>query len=94
MINENDPIVQALNHAIAVIESYQMDIRNSEWTGVNLRKRGFCQGSIYMNAIGDILNVAGVSMNDPYRKIEYFNQLQWNYVPDNSSPDATGYSND
>jgi len=77
MINEDDPVIKALNHAIAVIESYQLDIRNSEWTGVNLREKGFCQGTIYRYAISDILNTANIAMDDPYRRKEYFNDLQW-----------------
>ncbi len=45
---------KALGHAIMIIENYEMDIRDSSWTGVDLVKKGFCQGSVYKEAISDI----------------------------------------
>lgn len=40
----------ALGFASLVISGYAMDIRNSEWTGVDLVAKGFCQGRIYREA--------------------------------------------
>lgn len=41
----------ALDMALNVIRSYQMDIRGSgEWLGVDLVEKGFCQGRIYLGA--------------------------------------------
>lgn len=48
----------AVRVAIIVIESYEMDIRNSEWTGVDLVAKGFCQGSIYVRARETIERIA------------------------------------
>lgn len=52
----------ALKHATRIILSYQTDLRNSDGvcgiTG-NLADAGFCQGSIYRNAIADINKMAG-----------------------------------
>ena len=45
----------ALRYALAIIENYQVDIRHSERTGVNLVEKGFCQGVIYRDAYADIL---------------------------------------
>lgn len=50
----------ALRYAIAVIEGYQMDIRNSEQSIQRLKKMpplsklGFCQGTFYMEALDTI----------------------------------------
>ena len=49
---------RALEHAVLVIENYEMDIRNSEWTGVNLHAVGFCQGVIYQRALQTIQDLA------------------------------------
>ena len=52
----------ALRHAVQVILSYQMDLRNSDGVcGIkgNLADAGFCQGSIYRNVIADINRKAG-----------------------------------
>jgi hypothetical protein len=38
----------ALDHALTLIESYQMDIRN--WIAAGKIPNGFCQGSIYTSA--------------------------------------------
>jgi hypothetical protein len=35
-----------------------MDIRNSEWTGVNLQAVGFCQGVIYRRALRTVQQLA------------------------------------
>lgn len=48
---------EALDYALAIIESYEMDIRNS---GLNLVGQGFCQGDIYRNARQDIRDIAGL----------------------------------
>lgn len=45
---------EALSFAKSVIENYQMDIRNSEWVGIDLVAKGFCQGEIYLGAIDQI----------------------------------------
>lgn len=54
MTDEVAQLNAALELAVAVIESYEMDIRNSEWTGVDLVECGFCQGTIYKNAVSRI----------------------------------------
>lgn len=42
---------KALDIAIGIIESYQIDISNSEEIiGIDLAEKGFCQGVIYKNA--------------------------------------------
>lgn len=42
----------ALDYAICIIESYQMNIRNShEIIGCDLVEKGFCQGTIYKYAL-------------------------------------------
>jgi len=48
---------EALDYAIRIIENYEIDIRNSEWVGVDLVDKGFCQGSIYEKAIEDIKKI-------------------------------------
>lgn len=45
----------ALDYAIQIIESYELDIKNSkEIFGIDLAKRGFCQGIVYKVALGII----------------------------------------
>lgn len=62
---EDDPV----EYAIMVIESYQMDLRNSEQVlgreglaalvlGKSLAEAGFCQGRIYTGAIERIRELA------------------------------------
>lgn len=47
----------ALDYAVTVIESYQMDLRNSDAEGLalplpkTLAELGFCQGRIYTDAL-------------------------------------------
>lgn len=54
-------INEALEYAIKVIRSYEMDIRNSEsLMGIDLKRKGFCQGLIYREAIRDIKKRAGM----------------------------------
>jgi len=56
----------ALEHAIDVIESYQMDLRNSNRAGIivsgegdkTLAEIGFCQGSTYRKAVDRIRRIA------------------------------------
>lgn len=45
----------ALEHAITLIESYQMDLR----TRTELQAEGFCQGSVYRNAVPTLMRVLG-----------------------------------
>jgi len=68
-----DRLEAALEYAISIIESYQMDLRASAETlsaatlnrlaaGDSLATVGFCQGRIYADAIGRIRRIAaGVS---------------------------------
>lgn len=58
---EVDRLREALEYAIFIMESYQMDIRNSWHLGVDLTQGGFCQGDIYQRAIEDIRHKAGIS---------------------------------
>lgn len=51
---------EALQHALSVIENYEMDIRNSDWTGVDLAAVGFCQGQIYRMARPQIRRMASI----------------------------------
>ena len=52
---------KTLDYAINIIENYEMDIRNmkSYFKG-DLNKTGFCQGSIYRDAVKDIKKMAGI----------------------------------
>lgn len=48
----------ALGYAISIIESYQLDIQDSQkLVGVDLAALGFCQGTIYREAIDDIREI-------------------------------------
>ncbi len=53
-MSEQEAEVQALKDALAfavsVIQNYAMDIRHSEWIGVDLVAKGFCQGRMYLGA--------------------------------------------
>lgn len=50
---------RALDYAIDIIESYEIDVRNSEpIVGIDLAKRGFCQGSIYKQAVQRVKDIA------------------------------------
>ena len=42
---------EALEHAIAVIKSYESSIKDSKWTGVDLVAKGFCQGAVFTGAL-------------------------------------------
>lgn len=55
-------LTDALEFAITVIRGYQMEIRNSEWVGVDLKQKGFCQGQAYATAIQIIREKAGMEM--------------------------------
>lgn len=57
-VEVNTNLVEALKHAINIIESYELDIRNSkEVIGIDLIEKGFCQGTIYEYAIYDINDI-------------------------------------
>ena len=44
--------MSALEFAVLIIEHYELDIKNSKKEiGIDLVKRGFCQGVIYKNAL-------------------------------------------
>lgn len=45
-------LTNALEHAIKIIESYQLDIRIDGYAN-----KGFCQGIIYKKALQDIENL-------------------------------------
>jgi hypothetical protein len=50
-----NPANYALDYAIKIIESYQLDIRNSKnIIGFDLERKGFCQGEIYKEALEKI----------------------------------------
>jgi len=51
---------KALEHAIAIIESYQSDIEDPQTCGVDfdLVAAGFCQGRMYLGAVERINKVA------------------------------------
>lgn len=54
----DDNMARALRYALNVIESYEMDIRNSqEIIGHDLVADGFCQGSIYTEARATIRRI-------------------------------------
>lgn len=48
---------KALDEAISVIRSYQLDIENSKelsFLNINLAEKGFCQGVVYTDALNRI----------------------------------------
>lgn len=48
-------IKTALDFAIQIIESYELDINNSkEILGIDLKRKGFCQGIVYKKALSII----------------------------------------
>ena len=49
---DKNKLVEVLNYAIRIIKNYELDIRNSEEViGIDLVKKGFCQGIIYKDAL-------------------------------------------
>ena len=75
LINEKERLRNVLDLAISVIISYQMDIRNSKWTGVNLKKKGFCQGRVYKRAIKAIYKIAKIDIDKERRdadKVDHY----------------------
>lgn len=68
MMDERDAEIEALKDALAfavsVIQNYAMDIRNSEWAGVDLVAKGFCQGSIYLGAEDQIVRMRQRRMDE------------------------------
>jgi hypothetical protein len=59
-------LADALRLALEVIESYQSDIRNSGWTGVDLLRKGFCQGRIYKNSAMKIARALDTIEDSPH----------------------------
>lgn len=55
---ERAALARALAYACDVIAGYQMDIRGSAWTGVDLVAVGFCQGRAYEEALPRIGRIA------------------------------------
>jgi hypothetical protein len=55
--DQNAVLLEAVSYALGIIENYEMDIRNSEWTGVDLEATGFCQGTIYKRALPALYRV-------------------------------------
>ena len=53
-------LIEALGQAIAVIESYENDIKAGH-RKVNLVKTGFCQNAYYRAAIQDIVKISGLT---------------------------------
>ena len=54
-----DNLERALRYAKRIIEAYQFEIKTSVSregidVGVDLKAKGFCQGTIFLNAIDDI----------------------------------------
>lgn len=47
---------EALDHAIRIIQSYELDIEEAIRSGAV--KPGFCQGSVYKEALSDIAKKA------------------------------------
>lgn len=67
----NAELKEAINMAIMVIESYQLDIRNSGWVGLDLAEKGFCQGSMYLRAVPLIKQKANLPLKEwEYRVLE------------------------
>ena len=49
------PSERALTYAKRIIESYELDLRHShERVGVDLVAQGFCQGTVYREALSTI----------------------------------------
>jgi len=59
---------EALSVAINIIESYQADIRERK----DLMDEGFCQGTVYSEAISDIKKIAGRETETPSECSNYF----------------------
>ena len=55
---EESKLLDALTYAIGVIESYQLDINDMITKGI--LREGFCQGSLYINAVSDIKRRGGI----------------------------------
>jgi len=58
---DNEKLLKALEYAIEIIESYELDCRDLEGyikDGNDID--GFCQGSIYKKAIKKIKEIAGI----------------------------------
>ena len=64
VIREDLKLRAALEYAVDIIESYELDVRNSDKDSggildINLKDVGFCQGRIYQQALGRIRKLAG-----------------------------------
>lgn len=58
-------LLKALEYAIRVIENYQMDIQGlKKYLDEGNNIEGFCQGSVYGEAISDIKKLAGLEKKD------------------------------
>jgi hypothetical protein len=63
--NNIENVKDALHYAIDIINSYEIDIRNSNWiieqypeeATINLVELGFCQGSIYKTVYTTMVNI-------------------------------------
>lgn len=60
MYDQIEKLKIGLKYALLIIQSYEMDIRNSDWIGVDLIEKGFCQGKIYKEARKDVLRRSGL----------------------------------
>lgn len=74
----------ALRYAISVIESYQLDVRNSKEIGGRFKKlpqlsdMGFCQGTFYMEAFGTIERIGKGEIPPPFGSsaMEYLERVK------------------
>lgn len=56
-----EQLIEALDHAISVVASYQFDLRNSERVvGFDLAARGFCEGEFYQDALPRVRRLLGI----------------------------------
>ena len=63
--NKIKRLEEALEWALMVIDSYEVDIRNSEHLGIDLEAKGFCQGHLYREAQAVIRRKAGIEGESP-----------------------------
>lgn len=63
MLEKSRNLLEALEYAIKVIENYELDCRNlSSYIKDGYSIKGFCQGRIYKEAIGDTKRIAGIKV--------------------------------
>jgi len=83
---------EAIEYAKLIIENYEMDIRNSMVSfGIDLVELGFCQGTVFKNAIQHIdrlvTDTGQPKGEDVFKKLRRKNEYYDKYFLDNTSLD-------